>query len=86
MNIAAASPSWAAIITAGASLITAFGGLVLAFTVLIPLLKTSKDTHKIVNQQRTDMMSYNRALLRALKNANVEVPQDQSLPEDGKES
>jgi hypothetical protein len=82
MNIAAASPSWAAIITAGASLITALGGLVLAFTVLIPLLKTSKDTHKIVNQQRTDMMSYNRALLRALKNANVEVPQDQSQPED----
>jgi hypothetical protein len=82
MNIASTSPSWAAIITAGASLITALGGLILAFTVLIPLLKTSKDTHKIVNQQRTDMMSYNRALLRALRDADVTIPQDQSLPED----
>lgn len=36
--------------------------------------------HKIVNQQRTDMLRYTEALVRALKSAGVEVPVDQSIP------
>jgi hypothetical protein len=37
--------------------------------------------HKIVNQQRTDMLRYQRALIVALKAHGVEVPDDQSTLE-----
>jgi hypothetical protein len=71
------------IITAAGVTITALGGLVTALAVLLPLLRVSKDTHKIVNQQRTDMQRYQRALVAALHRAGVEVPVDQSVePED----
>jgi hypothetical protein len=43
--------------------------------------ETGEQTHKIVNQQRTDMQNYNRALVAALKLAGLEVPIDQSLPD-----
>jgi hypothetical protein len=74
--------SLAGIITAVASMITALGGLVLAFTVLIPLLRTARSTHKIVNQQHTDLVNYKRALVRALEAAGITVPIDQSVGAD----
>jgi hypothetical protein len=70
-----------AIITAIAACITALGGIIVTIFIFIPNLKTSRSTHKIVNQQRTDMQNWNRALVRALKSANVEVPIDQSIDE-----
>ena len=92
----------AGVITATATVITALGGLVLAFSVLIPILRNSKEAkaaaieardtaaqassktdevHKIVNQQRTDMIRYTEALIRTLRAAGIEVPIDQSIPE-----
>ena len=65
-------------ITAIATVITALGGLVLAVGVLIPILRTTRSTHKIVNQQRTDMMNYQRALIKALQSAGIDIPDDQS--------
>lgn len=35
--------------------------------------------HKIVNQQRTDMMSYQEKLIAALVAAGIHVPEDKSL-------
>ena len=72
------------IITAFATVITALGGLLLAVAVLLPLLRETRSVHKIVNQQRTDMMRYQRALLALLKAHNIEPPVDQSLdpPDD----
>jgi hypothetical protein len=37
------------------------------------------EVHVIVNQQRTDAMNYQRALIAALAKAGVEVPADQSV-------
>lgn len=68
----------AGVISAVAGVITAMGGLVLAFGVLLPLLKTARSTHKIVNQQHTDLKNYQRALIRALDQAGITVPVDQS--------
>jgi hypothetical protein len=71
------------LVTAIAALVAAFGALVAAFgglLVSIKLLRTTADTHKLVNQQRTDLEAYNRALIRALKLAGIEIPIDQSLP------
>jgi hypothetical protein len=69
-------------ITAIATLITAIGGLVLAFTVVIPLFKTAKSTHRIVNQQRTDMLNFQRALVRTLVEHGIKPPIDQSLSDE----
>jgi hypothetical protein len=73
----------ALIITAVASVITALGGLVVSVAILIPMLRTARQTHEIVNQQRTDMTVYQRDLKRALNEAGVEIPDDQSLPGAG---
>jgi hypothetical protein len=70
----------AGILTAIATLITAIGGAVVTAKVMIPNFKTNKATHKIVNQQRTDMLNFQGALIRALKKEGIEVPIDQSLP------
>lgn len=61
---------------------TAVGGLIVVIKVLIPLLRTSRDTHKIVNQQRTDMQNYIRALVAELRIHGINIPIDQSLPPD----
>lgn len=71
--------SWAGIITAVATLMTALGGLLLAFKTVIPLYRTAQSTHKIVNQQRTDMLRYQRALIKTLQNAGIDIPDDQSI-------
>jgi hypothetical protein len=60
----------AGMITALATMVTAFGGIYLGRRV--------QSVHKIVNQQRTDMLNYQRALIAALKNHGVDVPDDQS--------
>lgn len=60
-------------ITALATLVTAAGGVYLGYRV--------QSVHKIVNQQRTDMVQYQRALIFALKAAGIEVPVDQSTLE-----
>ena len=75
--------NWAAIITAGASAVTALGGVIVAFTVLIPSLRIAKNTHTLVNQSHTDAINYQNALIRALKEKNIEVPVDQSAPNGG---
>jgi hypothetical protein len=65
--------SIAGLITAVATMVTAVGGIVLSYRV--------QSVHKIVNQQRTDMLRYQRALIVALKAHGVEVPDDQSTLE-----
>ena len=37
------------------------------------------DVHKIVNQQRTDMLSYQEKLIASLVTAGIHVPEDKSL-------
>ena len=77
---------WAVIIAACGTLVTAIGGLVLAFSVLIPTLRASKvalvkvaEVHQLVNSQRDDLLTYQRALVGALRDADVLIPEDQSL-------
>jgi hypothetical protein len=70
----------AQIITAYAAVITAIGGLLAVVIVLIPLLLTARSTHKIVNQQQTDLRNYQAALIRALEEKGITVPVDQSAP------
>jgi hypothetical protein len=83
--VAATTPvnSTAAIATACASVITAIGGIILALTVFIPMLRTARATHTLVNQAHTDAQNYQFALIRAMRAAGVEVPIDQSHPDDG---
>ena len=70
----------AGVITAIATAITAIGGLMLALGVMIPNLRETRKIHVMVNQQRTDMIRYQAALVAALQKAGIEVPADQSLP------
>jgi hypothetical protein len=82
--------SVAGIITASATVLTAAGGLFLALAVFLPTMRKTREiaeesrqqisaVHVIVNQQRTDMERYIRALTAALRSAGVEVPADQSI-------
>lgn len=72
--------SIAGTLTAAATLLTAVGGFIVTIKVMIPNFKTNKETHKIVNQQRTDMLNFQNALIRALVAHDIEVPIDQSIP------
>ena len=72
--------SFAGVVTAFATVFTLITAIVTAVTALMPILRISRDTHKIVNQQRTDMQRYQAALVLALKQAGIDVPVDQSLP------
>ena len=74
--------SVAGIITAVSTVLIATGGLVTAFGLLLPVLRQTKEIHKIVNQQRTDAMNYQRALIKALRAHGIDVPDDQSRPPD----
>lgn len=75
----------AGVITAIGVVITALGGLVAAFTVFLPILRNVKETHKIVNQDRTDMLKFQRTLIRTLVAHGIAVPEDQSLPLEGRD-
>jgi hypothetical protein len=61
----------AGVITALTGMITAVGGLILAIKVWLP-------THKIVNQQRTDMINFQTVLINTLTAHGIDVPEDQS--------
>ena len=61
----------AGVITAVTGLVTAVGGLVLAVKVWLP-------THKLVNQQRTDMVNFQTVLINTIKSHGIDVPEDQS--------
>jgi hypothetical protein len=63
------------ILTLVTLMVTSVTGLVVAFRVNV--------VHKIVNQAHTDLMNYQRALIRALEDKGVEVPRDQSIPPVG---
>jgi Na+-transporting NADH:ubiquinone oxidoreductase subunit NqrF len=65
----------AAVFTSLALVITAIGGLLAARRVG----RKVDEVHVIVNQQRTDTMNYQRALIAALERHGVEVPADQSV-------
>lgn len=75
-------PTWAGIITAVSTLVVAIGGFISAFTLLLPLLRSSRAVHGLVNGQRTDALRYQAALIKALRSAGVEVPEDQSIIDD----
>jgi len=60
----------AGLVTAVATMVTAVGGIYLGRRV--------QEVHKIVNQQRTDMQQYQKALIGALVAAGIPIPEDQS--------
>jgi hypothetical protein len=75
------------IIGAVAGLVTALALVLAALPALIKTLNKIKDVeekvdgvHVLVNQQHTDAQNYQRALIAALKEAGVKVPDDQSAP------
>jgi len=72
--------SVAGVITAIATVLIALGGVITAVGVLIPILRLSRSTHKIVNQEKTNRDNFNRALIRALNDHGITVPIDQSIP------
>jgi len=78
-----AESTLAGVITAIATVLTALALLVTAFAGIIPqLLKLRRsvgEVHTIVNQQRTDAMRYQRALITALEAKGIDVPVDQSI-------
>lgn len=75
----------AAVFTSLALVITAIAGLVAArrVGVKVAAVEVKVDgVHTIVNQQRTDAMNYQRALISALNKHGIEVPADQSVDPD----
>jgi beta-lactamase regulating signal transducer with metallopeptidase domain len=71
-------------------LLGAVGVLITTISTAIVTLRRVKETqetlrtdvqavHKIVNQQRTDMLSYQEKLIKSLEAAGVHVPEDASL-------
>jgi hypothetical protein len=72
----------AGVITASATVLTA---LALVITAIAGLIRSRRveakvdQVHIIVNQQRTDALNYQRALIAALSKAGVDVPADQSV-------
>lgn len=74
------SSSVAGIVGAGAGVISAIALVIGALPALIKVLRQVREVHKIVNQQRTDMQNYQRALERALREHGIDVPIDQSVP------
>lgn len=61
-------PLW---ITAITGLIVAVGGTVVTVRSIIP-------THKLVNQQRTDMLRFQMVLINTLNDHGITIPEDQS--------
>lgn len=62
------------IITAIGSLITAIGGGLTVAYVVIPGYKHTKSVHKIVNQQRTDMIAHQKVLEGLLIEHGITLP------------
>ena len=72
------SANAAQILTAAASVLTALGLLITAFALLLPILRKANATHALVNQQHTDLLNYQAALIVALEASNITIPTDQS--------
>ena len=82
--ITAAATVTGGLITGGATVIVA---LILRKTARVErkvdnVQETADANHKIMNQERTDRLNYQAALIRALKAKGIEVPIDQSLPDE----
>jgi len=73
--------SIAGIITASASVITALALLFAALPALIKVLRQLRAVHTIVNQQHTDMVRYQNALVATLLAAGIDIPVDQANPD-----
>ena len=81
---AATIAAMAGLVTAVAVLITAVTGLITARRVerKVDLVhKTGEDNHKMLNQESTDRMNFQRALIRTIRAGGLDVPIDQSVPE-----
>lgn len=75
----------AGIITAVGAMLTAVSLVITAIAGLIRAKKIEKKVdvvHKIVNQQRTDMQRYIRALKGSLEAHGIDLPIDQSIDPD----
>lgn len=76
------------IITAVGAIITALGAIWLTYRQqqmnheLQKNTKTTNDTNHIVNSSKTNMENFQRALIRTLVEHGIQVPIDQSLPDD----
>lgn len=58
----------------------AVGALITVLTTAwVNIRKNVKEVHKIVNQQRTDMLAYQKTLVDTLKASGIHVPSDKSL-------
>jgi hypothetical protein len=74
--------SLAGVISASAGVFTAIALVITAIGTLIRSRKVESkvdQVHHIVNQQRTDMERYQRALVKTLKAHGIAVPDDQSV-------
>jgi len=60
----------------------AIGVLITAVAGAIVTLRRVDAVHKIVNQQRTDMLTYQKTLIEALITSGIHVPRDQSLDKE----
>jgi len=67
----------AGLVTALATMVTAVGGIYLGHRMQSTSTRVEQ-VHHIVNQQRTDMVQYQKSLIAALIKAGIEVPDDQS--------
>ena len=67
-------------------LITAIAGAIVTLrrveNVKTVLREDVQAVHKIVNQQRTDMLAYQKTLVDALISSGIHVPRDESLPKE----
>lgn len=58
----------------------AVGALITVLTTAwVNIRKNVQEVHKIVNQQRTDMLAYQKTLVDTLKASGIHVPTDKSL-------
>jgi hypothetical protein len=86
LSVSTTPPTWAGIITAFATVITALGLLITALSVFLPILRGTRENkvaiaevHTIVNQQRTDMERYQRALILQIRGEGLDPVVDQSI-------
>lgn len=64
----------AAALTAAAAFVTALAGMAASLTLLVPILRHTRQTHSIVNGQRTDMEIYQAMLTDTLTRHGIPVP------------
>jgi hypothetical protein len=67
-----------ALVTAFATCITAVGGVIIAIRTS-GVRRTVDETHALVNQRYTDLVTYQEKLTSTLQEAGVKIPGDMSL-------